>query len=429
MFRKNYFVLLSAFAVVLLSSVFASAQIVNITGTVQMTKEDGTTAPVEGALVEIYRTDTTAGNKSDKTDTKGAFIFAGVPPGAKYLLTVSAPNIEPVIVPISSGMLNQVLTVKPGDGMRWTEEDVRAAPTNSANSAELTADQKKKQEELEKERARIEEKNKKVEESNAVVQRVLKEGNDAFNAKNYDVAIVKYEEGYQALPEFVGSAPVLLNNKAIALKTRAVDNYNKAVKDKSMAAELLPKVKKDINDAVEALGNSWKVLSKGAGEAEPKTFEANKQKTLEQSQILFDVMLQMNLSPQDKKEAVSALTKEYVKVESDKAKKAEAYVNLGQYYSDVYDYENSINAFKDALNVDSSNAEALGRLTLALYTQSSVVSGNGDAAAAKKLKQESVNYGQKYLDVAAKNHSLRDGIAAVVDDIKKTDKLSPQKIN
>ena len=46
------------------------------------------------------------------------------------------------------------------------------------------------------------------------MKRALEEGNQAFNSKNYDIAIVKFEEGYKASPDFVGSAPVLLNNSS-----------------------------------------------------------------------------------------------------------------------------------------------------------------------------------------------------------------------
>jgi hypothetical protein len=62
------------------------------------------------------------------------------------------------------------------------------------------------------------------------VTKAVKEGNDAFAAKNYDLAIAKYDEGIAADPEFVGSAPIFYNNRGTALTARAVDTYNKAIK-------------------------------------------------------------------------------------------------------------------------------------------------------------------------------------------------------
>lgn len=82
----------------------------------------------------------------------------------------------------------------------------------------MTAEQKKAQAEFEKQKADIENKNKKIESENAIISQALKDGNAAFNAKDWDLAITKYTEGIAASPNFAGSAPVLLNNKGAALR-------------------------------------------------------------------------------------------------------------------------------------------------------------------------------------------------------------------
>lgn len=424
MFRKNYFVLLSAIGVILLSTVFASAQTANITGTVQLEKEDGTKAPVEGALVEIYRMDMTTGNKSDKTDAKGAFIFAGVPPGAKYLLAVSAPDVEPVIVPISSGMTNQVLTVKPGDGTRWTEEEVRAAPGNSANSAELTAEQKKKQEEIEKERARIEAKNKKVEESNEVIQRVLKEGNDAFNSKNYDVAIVKFQEGYDVSEDYAGSAPVLLNNKATSYMMRAIINYNAAVKasDATTRTEMRKKATEDFENALADYNKSWNILknSKSTDVSDQEVYKKAKSDALQGGNKVVGYLIQTQLSVPSKAEAAKELVSEYAEFETDKAKKAQARTNIAKFLLGAGDIDSSIVEFRKANELTPNDPDILGNLGIALFTA-------GESNESMEQKQQSLNFMQAYLDKAPKDHDLRESVEGLVA-LLKSQKMKPQKI-
>ncbi|MEG7679934.1 hypothetical protein U2083_14350, partial [Listeria monocytogenes] len=61
--------------------------------------------------------------------------------------------------------------------------------------------------------AEITAKNEKAAKNYDAVNQLLKEGADAVNAKNYDVAIAKYDEGIAIEPNFVGSTTVLLNNR------------------------------------------------------------------------------------------------------------------------------------------------------------------------------------------------------------------------
>ena len=423
MFRKNYFLLLSVTALFLLSSIAVSAQTVALNGKVEVTKKDGTKEPVGDALIELYRTDIKAGFPSTTTNAKGEFSINGLQTGSTFVIVVSGKGISPeVTADLPAGTDNIIIAVGEGDGRHLTEDEVRKLITSPEALAakeklgKLTEEQRKAKEEYEK----IAKKNETTKQQTALVKKASDEGNKAYNDKNYDVAIAKYEEGYQADKAFVGSAPILLTNKAIALRFRAVENYNKRLKDKSLAAELTPKIKQDITEAITALGTSWKIFADtdSTSISDPKSYEENKQRTLDQAQAVFDIMLQMNLSPENNKEEVKTLTEAYVKTENDKVKKGNAYVNLGQYYTDIYDYDASISTLKSAVETDASNAEALGRLTLALYTQSTLKNDSGDTAAAKTLKQETLTYGQKYLKVAAKDDALRDGISAVVDDIK-----------
>ena len=238
MFRKNYFTILSIMALFLAGSIAAFAQTAPVGGTVILTKADGTTEPVQGATVEAYRTDIGGKMPSSKTNKKGEFNFVAFQLGGVYTLAVSGPNIAPTYLPnIKAGMERVVLSVTPGDGKKLTEQEIRsgvsttsstnpttptATTSSNSNKTELSAEDKKKQEEEQKKIAEISAKNEKITSDNELIQASLKAGNEAFNSKNYDLAVTEYEKGIQARPTAVGSAPTLLNNKAIALSNRGV---------------------------------------------------------------------------------------------------------------------------------------------------------------------------------------------------------------
>lgn len=421
MLRKSYFMLLSALGAILLSAVFVQAQIANITGRVEVEKEGGVKETVADALVEIYRTDINTGNKADRTDKDGNFRFVGLPPGATYLLTVSGEGLEPLIIRVKAGMESQVVTVRPGDGTRWTEEQVRSALT--AAGGELTEEQKKQLAELEKRRAEIEARNKRIEASNALIERVLKEGSEAFNKKNYDLAIAKFQEGYEASEDFVGSAPVLLNNKGASLMLRAIDNYNASIKttDGNERGSLRTQAREDFEEALASYSKSWSIL-KGAKQADvvdQNVFNKAKIDALTGGKKIIGYMLRTELIAATKGPDAKELSVGYIEMESDKAKKLEAQTNLGRFLLGVGDLDGSMTAYRKAVEMSPKDPDALAGLGLALYSAS---------FEKEELKQESLNYMQLYLDVAPKDHSFRDSIQGAVDDLK-AQKLKPQKVS
>ena len=79
----------------------------------------------------------------------------------------------------------------------------------------MTADEKKAQAEYEAKAKEVTSKNETITKNNALIDQSLAEGNKAYDAKNYDLAIAKFDEGINAAPDFAGSAPVLLNNKSL----------------------------------------------------------------------------------------------------------------------------------------------------------------------------------------------------------------------
>src|SRR5688572_5327825 len=126
MLRKSFISFLFVVTVVALQSSGAFAQGAPVSGMVELQKSDGTKEPVVGALVEAYRTDIKAGFPSARTNKRGVFIFASMPLGATYVLSVSAPEASPSTLPnVKAGMENLKITLSPGNGSKFTEDEVR----------------------------------------------------------------------------------------------------------------------------------------------------------------------------------------------------------------------------------------------------------------------------------------------------------------
>ena len=416
MFRKNYYLFILTIALFLAGSLTAFAQTSEISGRVELKKADGTTEPVAGALIEIFRTDKKQTLDPVKTDATGNFTVTGVPNEGEYVLAVSGEKLKTEVSEyVKSGAKNVYFVVSPGDGSRYSETQIREA---LAKAGELTAEQRKEIEE-------IEATNKKILSQTEVVNKALSDGVKAFNDKNYDIAIVKFEEGYQANTEYVGSAPVLLNNKAAALYNRAVSLYNKMVqsKDEAEKKELKLKVIKDFEDAIEAYSNSWKlsINAKPDEVAQIQNFQNTKTSTLTGSQDAVRLMIRTEATSEAQKDNVRTLMNEYIAFEKDSKKKEAAQIELGLYMLRVFDFESAIVEYRKALTLSPNNSDVIGGLGLALWT---ATYGGDDTA----RKQEALNYMQHFLDSAPEKHPLREGIDSGVDDLK-AQKLKPQKIS
>lgn len=439
MFRKNYFTILSIMALVLAGSIAAFAQTAPVAGTVTLTKADGTTEPVQGAVVEVYRTDIGGKLPSSKTNKRGEFNFVALQLGGVYTLAVSGPNIAPTyLTNIKAGMEKVSISVTPGDGKKLTEQEVRsgssttsstnptATTSSNSNKTELSAEDKKKQEEEKKKIAEITAKNEKTTSDNELIQASLKAGNDAFNSKNYDVAVTEYDKGIQARPTAVGSAPTLLNNKAAALSNRGVDVYNQGIKatDATAKTQAYAKATKDFADAVEAYNTSWTIL-KGAPAAEitnQQHFDENKNKTLNGARSVVKYIIQTEKLDATKVPAISTLLTEYLAFETDAAKKTEAEVFIADIYRISGDLPNAIEEYKKVLAKSPNNVDALAGLGL-----SQAGAGyNADGTINDTMMQEAINNLQKFADAAPAEHKLKTSVKEAVDYLK-TQNFKPQK--
>ena len=136
----------------------------------------------------------------------------------RYTFAVSAPNAAPTVFPkVKAGQDGIVITMTPGNGSKLTEAEVRNGVVSAVKSptgqAEISPDQKKLQAEYDAKNVEITAKNKKMQEGDELVRHSNEEAQAAFKAGNYDLAISKYNEGIAAVPDFVGSTPILLGGK------------------------------------------------------------------------------------------------------------------------------------------------------------------------------------------------------------------------
>ncbi|MGE3465776.1 MAG: hypothetical protein AB7J13_02490 [Pyrinomonadaceae bacterium] len=427
MSRKFVFSLTFGIALLLGTSLGAFAQGAPISGTVEMKKADGTREPVADLLVELIRADVNASLPSAKTNAKGQFSFAGAQAGWTLILSVSGPGIAPTYLPdVRAGQEKILITVEPGTGIRFEEDQVRQAAADAKAGKTLTEEEKKKaQAAYEAEVKAVEAKNKKAEETNKIVTESLKAGNDAFSAKNYDMAIAEYEKGIAADPDYVGSAPILNNNRSIALMTRAIDVYNRSVKLTEISEKVagLKSAREDLAASAEGFLTSWNTLIKAPAASIPDqtNFENTKLATLSGARDTFNMAVRTEQVDPTVIEAAKTLIPAYMAAERDTAKKAQANLIFADLYRVVGDSDNAIAGYMKILESQPDNQDALAGAGLSLVNLGYI---NEDKA---KL-QEGSNYLQKFVSLAPDNHKYKGDAIATIDMLKKDQNVTPQKV-
>jgi len=428
MFRKNYFTFLFTIALFLACGSVVFAQTFPVTGRVMLKKADNKLVPVEGALVEAFREDSKIKLPSDKTDKKGNFNFAGLQPGFKYILSVSGPGISPLIYPnVPAGAQDFVITVSEGDGKRFTEEEVKqtlkgqktGALTNT--SSEPTEEEKKAAAERQKQIDEFNAKKSNIENKNAIRQAALKEGSEA---RNYDLAIAKFDEGYQADTAFLGSAPVFLTAKAKVLSARAVDKFNKSNKlaDPTEKMEAMNVVIKDFSEAIDTFKMSWTMLKNAPAASIPdqKNYETNKSEALAAMVNTFGYMVGTEKVDPAKTAMIRELTADYLSAENDAAKKTKAQMILADIYRLAGDSDNAVIEYKKALEMSPDNPDGLAGLGLSLFNSGEI---NSNVA----QKQEGLGYLERFVQVAPDDHKLKVSVAEAVTYLK-SQKITPTKV-
>lgn len=414
---KRFRILNSLVAVALLvaaTAVAASAQVATVEGKVTLKQADGTEVPVQGATVEIYRTDVAQKLGSVKTDKGGRYVRVGLPLAGTFTIIVSAPNATPNYQigarPAAQPVYNFTLT--PGDGRVLTLDEVKAHAAGAGGTAAATPanteEAKKQAAAMAAERERVEKENARATELNAKLPEILKAGNDAFTAKRYDEAIAKYDEGIAADPE----QSVFPRNKAVALTNRATPKYNAAVKAKDEAGKESARadLKAAVASAEKAVANFRASKAKaGAGAAgagrgnEEVGYLADR---FEAYRLAF-----LTLTPVDNDAAAKAIS-EYVEVENDPAKKNRAQALLGEAYFQAGKVDESIAKYREILAANPGNIEAMRGLGISLITK-----GGGEPAD-PQLLQEGIKSLEQFVSKAPDADTRKQEVAQMVEEVK-----------
>jgi tetratricopeptide (TPR) repeat protein len=433
MYRKSLLMPLFIISLMFAGSIMASAQTFIVRGKVELRGADGTLAPVVGATIDVFRVDTGSKSPPITTNKRGEYSIAGLQAGGLFILSASAPGAAPRIKnnvrSSSEGEYDFVL--ESGDGKRYTQEEAMAmaksdntGPSTSSGSdapKELTAEQKKAQEDYAKKKAAYDTEKTKVEGANKIIQRTYKEGNDALNSKppNFDLAITNYDEGIAADPNFIGSAPMLMNNKSEALRLRGVDRYNKYVtsKDETLKAP----AKEDLTAAYETARKSYDMVT-----APEALTDAQNTPTLPKSK--FDALVRMS-------EALRLMTttkldtskgEEIKKVYGDLLandmltadKKLPTQLIMADLMMKTFDFDSALAEYQKILNGDPSNVDALAGKGLSMIA----LAGEDRA----KI-QEALNVLQSYVDIAPEGHQYKEGAKGTIEYYKTEQKITPIK--
>jgi tetratricopeptide (TPR) repeat protein len=419
MFRRYLFGTLALAAIFASTAVLTAAQNGQLRGHVVMKKADGTTAPVAGALIEVYRTDIT-GKYETKTDKKGEFVFAGVPYVGTYIVTASMAEARPDWIPnVKAGRdVDYNLILSPGDGSRLTLEQMKVAMAakGTGGGAEPTAADKAKQAEIERKNAEIAAQNEKAKNANEIIGRTFKAGNTALLAKNYDEAIKQYQEGLAADAD----QSALLTNQAVAYKSRGVARFNAGLSAKDDAEKTagLDAAKSDFKAAATASAKAATLIKAMTVPTEASELERyNGNKLASFSTYAEAMRLLVTKVDSTQTEAALAAFNDYIAAEPDPVKKAKAQLDAAQMLLDAGAVDKAYAQFQAILATEPDNVDANLGAGLSLFA-------SGD----KTKYQQAANYLQHYVDVAPDTHKFKSDAKLILTELKNTEKVVPEKI-
>jgi tetratricopeptide (TPR) repeat protein len=439
MIAKYFYGALAVAILIAASSITTLAQVGELRGVVMMEQADGQKVPLADAQIDVFRTDISS-KYNTKTNKKGEFVFAGLPFVGTYTVAASHPTAAPSwLGGVKAGRDIPVqLVLKPGDGKRFTLDEIKAggggspaAAPSGGSSKEPSAADKAKAEELRKKNAEIEAANKKITEANETIQRTFKAGNEALTAagvaskaKNSDEAIQKYTAAVASFDEGLAAdaeQPAILTNKAVALKARGVERFNQAVTSKGLddAAKTaaLQTAKYDFKASAEAAGKAVTLLKATPVPTDPadlQRYNANKYAAM----VTHAESMRLVVSKADGTQADAGIAafKDYIAVETDPAKKSKAQLDMAQMLFDGGAPDKALAEFRTILTTTPDNPDANLGAGLAVY-----------AIGDKTKFQEAANFLQKFVEVAPDSHPMKDDAKMILQALKESENVTPEK--
>ncbi len=409
----------SAALLVAAFSVGAAAQTATFEGKVMLEQADKTVVPLQGATVHFVRTDIKQDLGIVKTDKNGKYVRVGVPFVGTYTLLISAPNSTPAYqLDVRPGQrpVND-FTLYPGDGRAVTLEEARAnaaasgKPAPAGASPTDVANAKKKAAEMAAEIERVNKENARAAEFNAKVPEILKAGNEAYAAKNYDMALAKYDEGIAAAPE----EHVFYQNKAVVLTGRGTDKYNAAFKTKDNAAKEAARaeLKTAVDSAEKAVALFRAKQTKGQPPAAgaPVAGEKKLGDELAALNVRADAYrLALLTYTQVDNEAAAKAIEEYVNAEPDANKKNKMQAALGEALLNAGKVDESIAKFRQILASNPGNVDAMRGLGISLAAKATPEDPAPLVEAVKMMEM--------FTEKAPADHKQKPEVAAMAEELK-----------
>jgi tetratricopeptide (TPR) repeat protein len=256
--------------------------------------------------------------------------------------------------------------------------------------------------------------------TNTKINQDLQEGIKAYNEKNYNLAIEKFNEGYNADPTYAGSAPVFLNNKSLALIGRGTAIYNNSVKsDEATRKAAKESAKNDFEETVSSSEKALEILRnvEATDENFQKNYELNTILAFTNRKNAYRLTAQTGSDRTKGKEALIVF-QEYMLVETDPAKKAKAQMELALTLQDSDEFELAVTEFKKILANDPNNVDALAGAGLNLVN---VGYTNEASAEGKAQLKEAITYLQQYVDIAPETHKFKQEAKGIIESLKESE--------
>lgn len=263
--------------------------------------------------------------------------------------------------------------------------------------------------------------NAKIQNEDKLIAQAIKEGNAAYGAKNYDLAITKFDEGYNINQTYIGSAPVFLNNKATALSARGSDRLKAAVAANNDKA-LREQAKQDWLASYESANKAYQLAKNpptGATPAELTSLQQNKYDSLVRMTTVLRLLI-LNKLDVSKAADVKPIFTEYLAVETDAAKKTAGQMQMADIMRETGDCDAAAAEYQKVLAEKPDDPDALAGAGLCLFN-------NGVATDNKELMQQGMNTLTKFVEVAPDNHRLKESVKSAIDYLKTEQKIAPAK--
>lgn len=421
MFKKTIYLCLIALAVFTATTFTAAAQTVQLRGKVMMNG-----APVKGAIVDVFRQDL-PGNYTDlKTDNSGIFQHAGLPLIGQYIISVSAPGATPQARgPMRIQNTEFVVELTSGDGKRFTRDEAKewagkSAPKGNTTQAE-SADAKKAREEFEKKKAEVDAANKKATDSNAIYDKSLKEGNEAFAAKNYELSASKYDEAL-TYDSTHPSAPVLFSNKSIALRLLGIEKYNKSVKmsEGPEKTDGMTAGRQDIKNAADAASKAVEMLKVASAETQAQaSYKTNLNNAIAARAEALRLVVKMGDASQA--ETAYSAFQEYIAIEIDPVKKEQAQMSSADLLFSAGKLDQALEVYRKIIETDPNNYDAYRGAGVVLFSL-------GYETKNKDQLQEAANYLQLFVDKSPDTLQEKAEAKSILDNLKNEEKIKAQKV-